>query len=137
MKISHVLSYMGLEYTIRGDNDYNDNLSLDDFDITWVSQKPSDEAFHKAAIEVQKKLQENDCFEVLQELFNNKAMEKNYSGELSILSYLYSTNEKWFQEAKIFNEWRDKCWQKAYELQVSNQQISIEEFLSQMPQLNW
>lgn len=80
--------------------------------------------------------------EYLKKLLRDKAVEKNYDDEISIVSYANSSNATWKQEASDYIAWRDACWHYAIEInsKVSNGEIdppSIEYFLSGAPVLNW
>jgi hypothetical protein len=49
MDIAYILENMNVECGIRNTPKYTDNLSLDDLDADWYSEKPTDQEFHEAA----------------------------------------------------------------------------------------
>lgn len=73
-------------------------------------------------------------------LLNNEAVKKGYKSELSMASYLNSTNEVWRLQATNFIQWRDSVWNYCYlqfDLALTNQReiISADEFMLELPTL--
>lgn len=56
MKISEVLSFMGIEFAIRGDIDYSPDIRLSELDADWPKGMPSNEEFHAASIGCEQKI---------------------------------------------------------------------------------
>lgn len=49
MKISDVLRFMGVEFSIRGDIDYIDSVKIEELNADWPNGEPSNAEFHAAA----------------------------------------------------------------------------------------
>lgn len=80
--------------------------------------------------------------DALHDLLNEKANEKNYDNEDSIMSYLSSSNATWQQEATDYNTWRDALWTYAIGVfdNVTNEIISpptVADFIAGAPALVW
>lgn len=78
----------------------------------------------------------------LMDLINNKASERSYDNQYTIISFLSSTNATWAQEATDFNVWRDSVWVYAIQVftDVQNEVISLPtlaDFLAGVPTLTW
>lgn len=70
------------------------------------------------------------------------AQSRNYSGGVSLASYVASTNQVWAAEAQAFVAWRDGVWAYAYaELdKVQNgqrPQPTVEEFIDELDPIVW
>lgn len=142
MKISDILSFMQLQYVLRGNTDYNENISLNDLDAEWISEKPTDEAFHIAALQYASLNQIREFSIELQNHIDIIARNKNYDNGFACASYANSTNATWKQEAEDFIAWRDSCWQYAIDVQNDVESGSIEtptleDFITNAPTLNW
>lgn len=85
---------------------------------------------------------EQDYANAIQKHIDATAQSKQYSDGISLASYDSSTNPTWASEAQIFIAWRDAVWAYAFtELdKVKNNQRtqpSIEDFISELPQISW
>ena len=49
MKISDVLRFMEIEYGLRNDVDYSEDIKLEELDADWLNGMPSNEDFHISA----------------------------------------------------------------------------------------
>jgi len=70
------------------------------------------------------------------------ARQRDYDGGVSCASYVNSTNPQWAAEAQAFVAWRDAVWSYAFQelAKVENgerEQPTIDEFLSELPQIEW
>lgn len=142
MKVSDVLGFMNLEYSLRGNVDYNASQSLNTFDIEWVSPQPTDAAYHIAGSDLADKLVLDSYEGALQNYMDTKVQEKSYTDGISCATYTASSNPTWKAEADQFILWRDACWAYAIDIydQVENNQIpapSVSEFLAGAPVLVW
>jgi len=94
----------------------------------------------KQASEMEKEI---DRFRsAIQSLVDAKAQEKQYDSGATMASYVGSTVPDWASEAQRFVVWRDNVWSYTYAQlnAVQNgqrQQPTIEEFLTELPVLNW
>lgn len=141
MKISYVLGYMGLEYNLRGDRDYDPQIDINDLDLECAN-KPSNYEFHVVASLALNQQMIKNYSSKLQNKINEKAQEKSYEDGFACASYINSTNDAWKAEATQFIAWRDSCWQYAHDIQtkVESGEIqppSIEDFIAGMPTLIW
>lgn len=78
----------------------------------------------------------------VQEHLNKVAMEKGYDNCYTCLSYLSSTNEKWYNESHIYNRWRDNVWTTCHKIlndfmAGEIEQPSIEDLISMLPLIDW
>lgn len=141
MKISDVLGYMQLEYSLRGDKDYNNQISLSDLDIDWISLAPSDNDFHAAATACREAKKIQNYSQALQEHLDKQAYSKGYDNGFTLATYINSNNATWAQEAADFIAWRDACWQYAYNVQTQveggQDAPTIENFIANAPELVW
>lgn len=82
------------------------------------------------------KLQKIKCFTILiQRHLDAAAAAKGYDSMLSAVSYAGFPNS--FQaEAIILANWRSAVWTKCYELLESNANLTIEEIMVELPNLN-
>jgi hypothetical protein len=58
---------------------------------------------------------EKDLSEAVSAHINQIAMARGYDSTLSIVSYTSSKKLKWKDEAVVFTDWRDNCWQYSYD----------------------
>jgi len=70
------------------------------------------------------------------------AQERQYDSGVSCASYVNSINPLWSAEATAFIAWRDAVWAYAFQelAKVENgerEQPTIDEFLSELPQIEW
>lgn len=70
------------------------------------------------------------------------ARQRDYDSGVSCASYVNSTNPQWAAEAQAFVAWRDSVWSYAFQelAKVENgerEQPTIDEFLSELPQIEW
>jgi hypothetical protein len=144
MKTSNVLSYMQLQYVLRGEPDYSTEQSLNDIDADFVngSNQPTDEAYHAAASEYKNNILLDEYRQAIKQLLYNKAQEKDYDSEQSIASYATSTNEDWKSEAQQFVQWRDTVYEYSLGVLSDVQAELIEpptmhDFLKDVPDFNW
>jgi len=79
---------------------------------------------------------------LIENLLENTAKSKGYDSALSCSSYFNSSVPQWKQEAELFMAWRDNIW--AYSIQEFEKVrletrpiISLEEFLTELPIINW
>ncbi len=79
----------------------------------------------------------------VEQYLNNVAQEKSYNDIISLCSYAISTNEKFQKEGIAGNEFRDKVWEKFFELyeQIKNNKrdlrISPEKLCKLLPKIVW
>jgi hypothetical protein len=67
---------------------------------------------------------------------------KLFRDGVTLASYVASTNPQWAAQAQAFVEWRDHVWEYAYaELAKvhdgERRQPSIDEFLGELPMIEW
>lgn len=65
-----------------------------------------------------------------------------YDNTYTCLSYLNSSDQKWYNESHAFNLWRDAVWHKCHELLNAYmagemEKISIDELISRLPEIDW
>lgn len=70
------------------------------------------------------------------------ARQRDYDSGVSCASYVNSLNPLWAAEATAFIAWRDAVWAYAFQelAKVENgerEQPTIDEFLSELPQIEW
>ncbi len=57
MKVSDILVFMGIEFTVRGDCDYSESIELQKLNADWPKGMPTNEAFHASAPLCKKELE--------------------------------------------------------------------------------
>jgi len=78
----------------------------------------------------------------IQAMIDRKAQEKQYDSGSTIASYVSSTVPEWATDALAFVAWRDSVWVYAFAQLTAFQsgqreQPSIEDFLAELPVLEW
>lgn len=85
----------------------------------------------------------NSMEDAIQNFVDSKAAAKGYRSGDALVSYRFSSNTQWAQEAVTFSDWRDSVWLYSYnqlELVESGQippPASIAAFMASLPALNW
>lgn len=84
----------------------------------------------------------NDYKRALEAHVDAVAAERQYSGAVSIATYVSSTNEQWAAEAAAFIAWRDGIWVYAFtelaKVEGGARPVpTIEEFLAELPEISW
>lgn len=112
------------------------NIENDQF-FTQLTSKMDIPLRVKTDAEVIKEIQD-----IVQDILDEKAHEKNYDNGFALASYSDSTNETFREEAARFIEWRDQCWLLCYDLLDKYQKGEIyrpepEDLYDLIPVFNW
>lgn len=80
--------------------------------------------------------------DAVQNHLDKTAQSRDYDNTYTCLSYLNSTNEKWYRESHAFNSWRDGVWVKCHEILNSYMtgkipQPTVEELIYMLPGIDW
>lgn len=78
----------------------------------------------------------------IQRHVDSQAISRRYESGNSLATYVSSTNPDWAAEAVAFVAWRDAVWAYAYAemdkvLDGEREQPTVEEFLSELPDIEW
>lgn len=70
------------------------------------------------------------------------AAERDYSGAVSIATYVSSTNSEWATEAQAFIAWRDAVWAYAFTelakvMGGQRAQPTVADFIAELPVMEW
>lgn len=78
----------------------------------------------------------------IQAMMDVHARSRRYDGALSLSTYVNSTNPNWAAEATAFVAWRDSVWAYTYQqfalIELGLRPMpALDEFLAELPPLNW
>lgn len=82
-----------------------------------------------------------ECEAALQQRIEDTAKAKQYDDAVACASYKDSTNQQWAAEAAAFIEWRDICYEYAFDYMEKAEKGEIEpdfdDFVNGIPEITW
>lgn len=86
--------------------------------------------------------QQEYFMQLAREMMDKQVKERHYDKIISVCSYVGSTNKQYSCEAKACLAWRDKVWERCFEIldELKTGQMDIplkEKFLAMLPSLTW
>lgn len=80
--------------------------------------------------------------DAIQNRLDEKAHEKLYDDSKSLMTYIFSTNDKFRADAEKFNRWRDDCWSKPWTIlddyhDGKRPKPTFQDVMNEVPEFDW
>ena len=101
-----------------------------DFEFLPAPDEETDEA-------IVKRVQDS-----IQSMLDKKAHEKLYDDSKSLMTYIFSTNDRFRADAEKFNRWRDDCWSKPWTIlddyhDGKRPKPTFQDVMNEVPEFDW